>query len=54
VDWRTKGPGDLWTPFRTFASGLARTDAAAYEWVGLLTYWLSGRIPEILPGPRAS
>lgn len=54
VDWRTKGPGDLWTSFRTFAGGLARADTAAYEWVGLLAYWLSGRTPEILPGPHAS
>jgi uncharacterized SAM-binding protein YcdF (DUF218 family) len=54
VDWRTKGPGDLWTVFRSFAGGLARTDAAAYEWVGLLTYWLSGRTAELFPGPRNS
>lgn len=52
VDWRTDGAEDLWTPFRSVAGGLARTDAAAHEWIGLLVYWLTGRMSEILPGPQ--
>ena len=52
VDWRTKGADDLWTPFRSIAAGLARTDAAAHEWIGLFVYWLSGRMPDLLPGPQ--
>jgi uncharacterized SAM-binding protein YcdF (DUF218 family) len=52
VDWRTEGVADLWTPFRSIADGLARTDAAAHEWIGLLVYWLTGRVPELLPGPQ--
>jgi uncharacterized SAM-binding protein YcdF (DUF218 family) len=51
VDWRTKGPEDLWTVFGTFPSGLGRADAAAHEWVGLVVYWLAGRTSELFPGP---
>jgi uncharacterized SAM-binding protein YcdF (DUF218 family) len=52
VDWRTEGVADLWTPFRSVAGGLARTDAAAHEWIGLFVYWLTGRMSEFLPGPQ--
>jgi uncharacterized SAM-binding protein YcdF (DUF218 family) len=54
VDWRTSGPEDLWKPFGSFASGLARTDAAMHEWIGLVVYWLTGRMSEFLPGPQAA
>jgi uncharacterized SAM-binding protein YcdF (DUF218 family) len=53
VDWRTGGADDLWKPFGSFASGLARSDAAMHEWIGLVVYWLTGRMPELLPGPQA-
>jgi uncharacterized SAM-binding protein YcdF (DUF218 family) len=53
VDWRTAGFGDLLTPFGSIAAGLARTDAAAHEWAGLLIYWVSGRSSELFPGPQA-
>jgi uncharacterized SAM-binding protein YcdF (DUF218 family) len=33
------------------AGGLAAVDAAAYEWLGLLYYRLSGRIGAVFPGP---
>jgi uncharacterized SAM-binding protein YcdF (DUF218 family) len=52
VDWRTHGATDLASPFNTVAAGLARTDAAAKEWVGLLAYWLTGQTSELLPGPN--
>jgi uncharacterized SAM-binding protein YcdF (DUF218 family) len=51
VDWRTRGADDLLGPFRTLASGLARTDAAVHEWIGLAGYRLTGRIGDWLPGP---
>jgi uncharacterized SAM-binding protein YcdF (DUF218 family) len=54
VDWRTGGLSDLWRPFGSLAGGLARTDAAAHEWIGLLVYWLTGRSGDLLPGPAAS
>lgn len=51
VDWRTRGETDLSTPFEGLAGGLARTDAAAHEWVGLFAYWLTGRTSALYPGP---
>lgn len=51
VDWRTRGLSDIFafTPFA--AEGLARTDLAMREWLGLLAYRLTGRIDDLLPGP---
>ena len=51
VDWRTRGAIDLVFPFATVAGGLGRTDAAVREWVGLVTYWLTGKTSELFPGP---
>ncbi|MCC6891153.1 MAG: YdcF family protein [Hyphomicrobiales bacterium] len=51
VDWRTRGSADAMRPFATLGDGLRRTDTAIREWVGLLTYWLSGRTSELFPGP---
>lgn len=52
VDWNTL-PRWKFQLFDSFAHGLARTDNAVHEWLGLLAYWLSGRTSELLPGPRA-
>jgi uncharacterized SAM-binding protein YcdF (DUF218 family) len=51
VDWRTRGAADGLTPFTTLSAGLARTDAAAQEWVGLLVYWLTGQSAALWPAP---
>jgi uncharacterized SAM-binding protein YcdF (DUF218 family) len=51
VDYRTTGPTDVWIPFDSVATGLRRTDIAAHEWIGLLTYWLTGRTSELFPAP---
>ena len=50
VSWHTRKQVSL-MPAWLFAQGLSRLDAAAYEWVGLLSYWLTGRTSELLPGP---
>jgi uncharacterized SAM-binding protein YcdF (DUF218 family) len=51
VDWRTSGANDLFGPFGGLAAGLARTDVAVREWVGLFAYWVTGRSSELFPGP---
>jgi uncharacterized SAM-binding protein YcdF (DUF218 family) len=51
VDWRTRGPADLVHPFDAASGGLARTDHAAHEWVGLFAYWMSGRTSALFPAP---
>jgi uncharacterized SAM-binding protein YcdF (DUF218 family) len=53
VDYRTRGVADLLIPFDDVSSGLRRTDTAAREWIGLLAYWLTGRSPELFPGPQS-
>ena len=52
VDWRTGGWNDLWWPFERLSAGLARTDLAVHEWVGLVAYRLARRSSELLPAPR--
>lgn len=52
VDWRTRGWSDASMPFKTLSAGLARTDVAIHEWVGLIAYWATGRSSELFPGPR--
>lgn len=52
VDWRTRGPEDLWRPFDRSSDGLRRVDVGVREWTGLLVYWLTGRSSELFPAPR--
>ncbi len=53
VDWRTEGPQSAYETFFSASGGLARTDNAVREWVGLFVYWLSGRTDALFPGPRS-
>ncbi|KAB1076284.1 YdcF family protein [Methylobacterium planeticum] len=51
VDYRTRGWADA-TRFASYASdGLLRLDLAGKEWIGLLTYRLTGYSDALLPGP---
>lgn len=51
VDWRTRGWSDAALPFEAWSAGLARTDVAAHEWVGLVAYWMTGRSTAFFPAP---
>lgn len=51
VDYRTKDEGDRLRPFQNVARGLARTDDATREWLGLLGYRLLGRSQVLFPAP---
>ena len=51
VDWRTRGALDAGRFFGSLSEGLARTDVAVHEWVGLVAYRLTGRSKELFPAP---
>jgi uncharacterized SAM-binding protein YcdF (DUF218 family) len=53
VDWLVGGPDDLTTFSNIVIEGLARTDLAIREWVGLIAYRVTGRTDELLPGPAS-
>jgi uncharacterized SAM-binding protein YcdF (DUF218 family) len=53
VDWRVgRNAADLLFP-GVAGEGFARIDFAAREWIGLLAYWLTGRIDRLFPGPQS-
>jgi uncharacterized SAM-binding protein YcdF (DUF218 family) len=51
VNWHTRGRRDAAELFVSFAGGLAMTDYAVHEWVGLGAYWLTGKTSELFPAP---
>ncbi|MDP3693478.1 YdcF family protein [Bradyrhizobium sp.] len=53
VDWRVGGPEDMlqFTPLSLY--GLERTNLGIREWMGLIAYWATGKIDDLLPGPAA-
>jgi len=51
VDYRTAGPREILRPFSSIPEGLRRIDMVAKEYVGLLTYYLTGRTDALLPAP---
>ena len=53
VDWRVGGRDDLMALSNVVVEGLARTDLAVREWMGLIAYGLTGKTDELLPGPAS-
>ena len=51
VDYRTAGSVSLLRPFGFVGEGLRRTDIAAKEWIGLLSYYLTGKTESAFPAP---
>src|SRR5262249_43502309 len=54
VDWQTGGRNDRRRLSFTASAGLAATDQAFREWIGLIAYWIAGRTSELLPAPNKS
>jgi uncharacterized SAM-binding protein YcdF (DUF218 family) len=54
VDARIRNLQDLIAPSPQVLQGVAITDAALHEWVGLVVYWATGRSSELFPGPAVS
>ena len=52
VDWQIGNVSTLFGPFRSFMGGLSYTDWATREFVGMLSYRLTGRSKELFAGPR--
>ncbi|MGO9545643.1 MAG: YdcF family protein [Rhodomicrobium sp.] len=50
--WRTRGWADAWRPAATATENLRHLDVAAHEWLGLLSYRLSGYSAEWFAGPQ--
>lgn len=51
VDWRVGGRRALLEFTNIEDDGLGRTDLGFREWLGLLAYWITGRIDSPFPGP---
>src|SRR3974390_3451087 len=51
VDYQTDGWEDLWGLPGSLMGGIRGLDIAVHEWLGLLAYWITGRIPVLFPGP---
>lgn len=51
VDYRTAGAASLLRPFAFVGEGLRRTDVATKEWIGLLSYYVTGKTAEVFPSP---
>jgi uncharacterized SAM-binding protein YcdF (DUF218 family) len=51
VDYRTTGPRDMLSISEAMMGGIPMTDAAVHEWLGLLAYWMTGRITHLFPAP---
>jgi len=50
VGWRVEKKGRL-LDLNASSERLSRLDSAAYEWIGLLAYWTTGKTSELLPAP---
>lgn len=48
--WKTRARWSFALP-ETFGKGLYDLDLATHEWLGLIAYWLTGKIGALLPSP---
>jgi uncharacterized SAM-binding protein YcdF (DUF218 family) len=53
VDYQTTGSKGPWTLSGSLMDGIRKTDLAVHEWIGLLVYWMAGRMSVLFPGPTS-
>jgi uncharacterized SAM-binding protein YcdF (DUF218 family) len=53
VDYQTTGIKDPWTLSSALMDNIRKTNLAVHEWIGLLVYWMAGRISVPFPGPMS-
>jgi uncharacterized SAM-binding protein YcdF (DUF218 family) len=51
VDYRARGPADLWRLQGLGTEGLRRFETATREWIGLVAYRITGRTDALFPAP---
>jgi uncharacterized SAM-binding protein YcdF (DUF218 family) len=51
VNWHTRRKDNASELFTSFVGGLAMTDYAVHEWMGLAVYRLTGKTSELFPAP---
>lgn len=54
VDYRTGGGANNFFIFPSISDGLRRLDLGTKEWIGLVGYYLTGRMDVLFPVPHAS
>ena len=54
VDYQITGTIDLGTLSTALMDNIRKTNLATREWLGLLVYWMTGRISVLFPGPLFS
>jgi len=54
VDWKTRGPSDIFILESRFLDGVLLADIAVREWIGLIAYRVVGRTDELFPSPLAN
>ena len=51
IDYQTTSTKDLWSVSSALMGRIGTADLAVHEWIGLLVYWITGRILVPFPGP---
>ena len=54
VDWRLGARTERLTLSTVAGDGFTRSDLAVREWMGVIAYWATGKIDDLLPGPAAN
>jgi uncharacterized SAM-binding protein YcdF (DUF218 family) len=51
TDYRTLGDARDWRPLLDASRSMRNLDTSVHEWIGLVSYWLTGKTDALLPAP---